>query len=605
MFESDNPEFVIPEALFTWRLESIENASGRTRRQNELPVLAYFLSDNTNTFWPGREDQEMEVFSGKVKTMRPNSETEPDEHLRSSGYGTLEVEWDSGDPCFLSPWEVTLKDNAYETPDAPSLSEVEKRAIANALAKVESLPDVEDYFMYPVDETRYSDYRNRVELPMDFSFIKERLASGYYSNVRSVLSDVKLLRDNCLKYNGPSSLSELASDVYDSFESEVKTHVEIDEDPAHVSMSHVAADAAPAQSDSSREQRLARRQGQERSIRASRIGGSGEDGGTSLERLPLPEQRASLSRTTRRGAAVTQNVESSQHRSRGSEPDLGFRESSRTTRSSSNRAMVVDREDDSHDNSDDMPEDDESDVAESGEEYDVDEDKHDDGDYDTPEEAYGSDDSSESAPDEYISHTRQPRQASRKSSRPHTTRARAARKRKSGPAEHDETSSSDEREEGQQKLSEEEEEEESEAYPLPARRSTRLSPPESYQEEQKRSSPRRATRASLRSTPSKDDLEMNVVLARGRSSRSTRASGTRRSSWPSTLAGEILDSPRRSSRAREKKSMADLSHSDVDEDESEHEDVETKPLNSQKKRRSGKSCCVLLFFDEFILSRVV
>jgi len=591
MFESDCPEFVVPEALFTWRLQSIENSSGRTRHQNELPIVAYFSSEGTARVRSrsNREDQEMEAFSGTLKKLHPNSEREPDDHLLSSGFGTLEVEWDSGEPSFLSPWEVTLKDMVYETPSPPALSEAATMAIAKALAKVEGLPSVEEYFLRPVDERRYSDYSNRVEIPMNFSFIKERLAAGYYSNVRSVLSDAKLIRENCLKYNGPSELSQVASDIYHAFEDEVKTHVDIDDSPVPASMSIVASDVSPVQdSNDSRSTRLARRRRQGGSTRESRPGGS-EEGGTTLERLPMPEQRASSSRTTRRSALGTQNAEQSRRRFRSS-PVLESAASRRLRRSGSSGSVLAMETEDGGD-SDECKYDD----------FAADRDEHGD-DSSEPEDSSESDSSHDDAP------RRASRRTSRNTSGQHVARESGRAKR--GTANAADISSSEEwggeqnrssEEEEEVEAEEEEEEEEADSSPQPSRRSRRLSTSESRQEE-RRASPRRSARASVRSAPDKEDSDTGGAPESGRASRSRRS--TRRSS----LADDTLDSPRRSTRSHESRSMADLSHSDVDQEESEShnasdsgdsEEEEPEPLVTTRrgalKRRSGKLLCRCLY----------
>ena len=40
---------------------------------------------------------------------------------------------------------------------------------------------------------------------MDLSFIEERLDNVYYRTIESVKNDLKLIRDNCFKYNLPDS----------------------------------------------------------------------------------------------------------------------------------------------------------------------------------------------------------------------------------------------------------------------------------------------------------------------------------------------------------------------------------------------------------------
>ena len=550
MFESDCPEFVIPEALFTWRLQSIENAFGRTRHQNELPVIAYFSSEDANRLRSRpREDQEMDAFSGTLKRTQPNSEREPDVHLLNSGFGTLEVEWDTGELSSLSPWEVTLKDKAYETPDPPTLSETDSVAIAMALAKIEGIQLVEQYFLHPVDVSRYPDYLNRVEVPMDFSFIKERLAAGYYSNVLSVLSDARLIRDNCFKYNGPGELSEFASEVYDSFEEEIKRHVDIDE-------SLVAASAPTVREDPNNFRAL------RDSSRASRSGGS-EEGTMTLERLPMPVQRAGSQRTTSRRASEDQEAEPSRRRTR-SASGLESVAAGRATRSGSSRSVLA------------------MDAGESG-----DDDGYNDDDTSADRKENGGDSSedlSETSSGEDSAPRRTSRRTGRKSTRRRDTRVSHRGK---GELNDSDVSSGDDWDEEQSDSSDEMED--SDASPQPARRSKRLPTPESSHD--RRPSTRRSTRASHSIPESSDALENG---GRPRSRRTTRRSA---------LDNDVADSPRRSNRAHERKTMADLSQSDIDEEESEgtqemtdgDSDEEEMPATERRrtvlKRRSREFLC--------------
>lgn len=286
MFESDCPEFVISEKLFTWRLECLENADCRNCAR--LPVVAYYLQANEGF------DQEMEAFPAKLRNVLSNSRLEPDDHLMNSGYGTMELKWDAGgSDSALSPWEVTLLDKVCHTPSPPCLDEAEIRAIGNALAKIETNPDVENFFLCPVDERRYPDYHRRVEVAMDFTFIKERLAAGYYCGAESVLADAKLVRDNCIKYNGPGYLSQSASEIYDKFEVEVIGSIGSGQNRRLTSLE--ALNGAASHVDTSRATRHAQRQRQVASTRRS----SAEEA-TSLEQLPLPNVQHSEGRLLRR-----------------------------------------------------------------------------------------------------------------------------------------------------------------------------------------------------------------------------------------------------------------------------------------------------------------
>lgn len=559
MYESDCPEFVIPESLFTWRLQSIENATHSTRRQNELSVVAYFSQEEpTRSRSRSPEDEEMIAYPGTVVNRFRNAERVPDGHLRGSGFATLEVEWDGGgETSVLSPWELTLLDKVYETPNPPTLSESASRAVANALAKIESLPQVDEYFLHPVDERRYSDYRNRVEIPMNYSFIKERLAAGYYSNVRSVLSDAKLISVNCLKYNGPCELSQSASDIYDQFVNEVTSHVDIDESPVRAPVASVALD--PPQLGEGlnavhfRQTRNARRE-EPRPSRRSSIPSGSDDGPTSLERLPMPEQRASVSRQNRR-----RTTETHRSRSRGGLEQVSRRtsrsSSGRPTRSSSAQSVLaMEREDDS----------------EGADEYIEDESQQDDDE--------SAEESSESVSDVEF----EPQRKSRRI-RISTRQNGARRATRTTGRTNDAAISSN----ASWSAEEEQVEEEESAPPARSTRSaTRLLTPDSQHET--RSTSRRSTRESRRSTQ-----EVN---------------GIRRSTRTASSTHEALESPKRATRTKGRASLADLSHSEVDEEEEEAPDnesevesseekveeelqVSTRGRSALKRRRSGKSKC--------------
>eukprot|EP00536_Pseudo-nitzschia_multiseries_P002297 jgi/Psemu1/158254/gw1.30.216.1 len=53
----------------------------------------------------------------------------------------------------------------------------------------------------PVDQERYCDYAMMVEIPMDLMLVKNRLAANFYGSKLGVASDLRVIRDNCIKYN--------------------------------------------------------------------------------------------------------------------------------------------------------------------------------------------------------------------------------------------------------------------------------------------------------------------------------------------------------------------------------------------------------------------
>ena len=164
-------------------------------------------------------DSEWIPYAGRIEGISDEADgQEGDPHLCGSGYRAVAVTWDTGDPDFASPWEIIIR-HAPAEPDRAKLSEEEKKHVREALKLVKEMEGVRDYFIWPVDQTLYSDYGSMIELSMDLSFISKRLEADYYSTVFSVVADVKLIRDNCIKYNGEhDEISQLAGELLGKFE---------------------------------------------------------------------------------------------------------------------------------------------------------------------------------------------------------------------------------------------------------------------------------------------------------------------------------------------------------------------------------------------------
>jgi hypothetical protein len=600
MFESDCPEFIISEKLFTWRLECIENAG--FPNLVGLPVVAYFSQPNENV------DQEMGAYPTKIMSLLENSDQEPDEHLMNSGYGTLRVEWDDGTHSALSPWEVTFPDS--ETPSPPCLDEAEIRSIGNALAKIETNPTVKEFFLRPVDGRQNSDYHSRVEVAMDFSFIKERLAAGYYSCVESVLADAKLIRENCIKYNGPSAfLSQSASAIYGEFEQEVRGSIQSSQNLRSTSLdalngmtSHVAA---------SRAMRHAQRQQQGSSTRRSSAEAS------SLEQLPLPNARHIEGRLSRR-RRLGQNIE----------PSLVTMAPIRATRSGIAGSEVMEEENSEGDRS----------ISEHDQEYL-------DAVQELPE-ASSSERRSKSECRDDVAPTRRPNASGQGPSRQNITRRSARTNRAPVKRKDPESSVSDDGDGSEWESLASEDEHLSEVddeSPMPsARRPTRASANSSPRENSRSSSRRsRAHAKSMKDDhsseeeaesppPSSRRLTRAVTSCRGKSRTSSRLTGAhtnsteyehsseedveappsspQRSTRASTAMShreevrtsprlsraranstEQTSSPRHTRSAQPTKSMADLSNSEIDDDEDSSEEEEKRNVSQRQKGGRGKS----------------
>ena len=64
------------------------------------------------------------------------------------------------------------------------------------------------YFHEPVDPSKYciSDYFDIIKEPMDLGTIKKKLFFNVYDSLNEFIYDMKLVFDNCVKYNGPQNL---------------------------------------------------------------------------------------------------------------------------------------------------------------------------------------------------------------------------------------------------------------------------------------------------------------------------------------------------------------------------------------------------------------
>lgn len=70
-------------------------------------------------------------------------------------------------------------------------------------------------FRKPVSRQEYPHYYQAIEKPMDLTSIKTRINKKLYDDVAAFLSDLALLCENCLKFNGPDHpFSLTASNLY-------------------------------------------------------------------------------------------------------------------------------------------------------------------------------------------------------------------------------------------------------------------------------------------------------------------------------------------------------------------------------------------------------
>jgi hypothetical protein len=60
------------------------------------------------------------------------------------------------------------------------------------------------WFQEPVDPVKFGimDYNDIITHPMDLGTVKKRLAYNYYPSLEDFASDIRLVWNNCYKYNG-------------------------------------------------------------------------------------------------------------------------------------------------------------------------------------------------------------------------------------------------------------------------------------------------------------------------------------------------------------------------------------------------------------------
>lgn len=252
LFENDESDFVIPIGLYTSRLQQLEQAL--VAAQDAVDIEVYYRVEK-------REDPELTAFTGHIVSVVDTEEEEGDLHLRGSGYRTVRVKWDSGEYDHVSPWEVHVS-SFPPASNRKTLDDNQKKAVLDAINSVKQMEGVGNVFADPVDDMVFTDYQSRVEIPMDLSFVMSRVETDYYSCMLSVVADVHLIKENCLKYNGElHDASTLAIQMLETFEGLVLAEPELSEyrnfrqlvveAPVSTGLVEVTSPNQPRQSDSS------------------------------------------------------------------------------------------------------------------------------------------------------------------------------------------------------------------------------------------------------------------------------------------------------------------------------------------------------------------
>ncbi|KAG7365261.1 serine/threonine protein kinase containing WD-40 repeat domain [Nitzschia inconspicua] len=309
VFENEHEDYLIPEFLYTSRLKSLEkNVRDRGMAFEGLPVDLFYSNDSLT-----REDSELQPWASSVTGIQledPHS----DIHLSDSGFcvlGFVGVDEDNYEDT-ASPWEINTEGLSLRR---PSLTEEEEKEILDALKELLQKPDISTYFSMPVDQERYYDYGVMIEVPMDLMFVKRRLRNRYYGSKLSVVADLRLIRDNCIKYNtSENEISKAAVDMCNEFEEKILTPEERSQLVSEEEFEKIREDQSNGRQSSNLRIRLSART--IRMAQQAAASTSASSGGTyslrdrsstprrsSLERLPAPEEISGRNRSAdlRRG----------------------------------------------------------------------------------------------------------------------------------------------------------------------------------------------------------------------------------------------------------------------------------------------------------------
>jgi Bromodomain len=214
LFESNEVEFIFPSSLYISRLERLERVHS-SRLENETTVVEVYYAQENKI-----EDEDFQSYTGTLSRIEDSSDV-VDPAIRGSGYNCLTVTWDSDSHDRFSPWDIRVLEASKDEPEPSCLGENDKKGIRRALSKL-TVQHIYNAFKEPVDENRYIDYSLRVAVPMDLSFIERRIVSDYYGTKASVVADMRLIVENCIKYNGEhDNLSALAKQMLVSFETDI------------------------------------------------------------------------------------------------------------------------------------------------------------------------------------------------------------------------------------------------------------------------------------------------------------------------------------------------------------------------------------------------
>ena len=318
VFENTSCEYVISETLYTSRISSLENhIRSRSEGVFGLEVDLYYEQERHG------EDLELQAWPATIEEILPD-EGHSDVHLQGSGYGVVQV-WDGAEENrdSVSPWELNT-DGADLA--RPCMTMEENKSVLTELNRLLRKNNIANHLSLPVDQERYFDYANMVEIPMDMMFVKRRLAANYYGSNLGVAADLRLIRDNCIKYNTTENeMSEIASTMCNEFEANVLSDDERLQMISEEDFDKIQTEQSQGRQVSRMRIQLSSRRIQEASQAVASSGGRytlrNRTGTSSLENLPAPENNATTQRRRSR-REVNNEVQNARSRGRNEETEV-------------------------------------------------------------------------------------------------------------------------------------------------------------------------------------------------------------------------------------------------------------------------------------------
>lgn len=290
IFENGESDFVVPLELFMWRTRSLERAVEECGSCSGIRLTDFFVNSEA-------EDSRFDPYSCELSTIIPDDD-DCESHFHGSGYNGLQLTYEGSNSSAANIWEVTVSGKEDQCPLPPCLTDDQTSALLEIINSLESDEYVKATFSAPVDTRRFMDYEQMVEVPIDLSFIKQRLQHKYYTNVHSVLADMKLLRDNCIKYNKDGSeITTEANKMFQNFEKSFEDKHEIL--GCEAGERERSMEFEMALRSIQRQRRSSRREALRRSDHIVSIGFPGvQNPGSSPHRSPRPSQRSQASSIT-------------------------------------------------------------------------------------------------------------------------------------------------------------------------------------------------------------------------------------------------------------------------------------------------------------------